>query len=995
MKFHSNDKGILISIDIGEAETRASCTLNHLKLSLSSQQGDRLPLSLWMAHASDTAQMAVAKLLTWVASDEAYEEDFSVRLTHSKILELPDHEAVALGLPERSQFSLKVESDGTLSDPGYQIRWSLKRSGIQTVVISERVGAFIRVGKNWSRLPATHFNLITACERINATLASHDLNERMRAYATLKDYLPQTPGEGVVTSPLLQQFQVFDAGAFSLRMRIEHGRLAFDPVLYARRPASTGDMLTDTDIEPDPLLTNAASEAFVNHLAENTSRYALGGNRFLVLSPHLSRAMTTVKRLRDSQDAEGQRRLFLQPSAVLREEFARDLGEEGLDDILGSLFLETKAYLADRVIGIGIWQKPVLPWIQRRGNDWFPPEDDDLPPSSGLRVETPNGPVDLPLRKAEAEQLREKVQQAIAAKHDFVEHKGQRLPANADTLKALDLVINPLKKPLTDTDAKFALLIEGNYETVGCGQTLAVRGLHSASALPSGLRSELKEHQLHGLRWLQDAWKQGMPGVLLADDMGLGKTIQALTFLAWLKENIPASSDTNAGGVLIVAPTSLLYNWKAEHEKHLEQPGLGDVLQVHGSHLRHVRQPTGKGLNVETLRQADWVLTTYETLKGYQTDFGSVRFRCVVLDEAQKVKSPDTQVTSAAKALNAEFKIAMTGTPVENRRADLWCVSDAVYPGLLGSLKDFSADYERDESREAAAKLKILITTATADSATPQPFMLRRMKQEILDGLPSKASQSELCDMPPAQAACYSEVIATARGNSDPGAKLQAIHSLRMASLHPWLVSEDVDTGGSLDLDAFVSNSARLISLSKILNIIRQCGVNGEKALVFVNSRIMQTWLRIFLAKAFGLPDVALINGTTPSAQRQAAVDRFQTAPPGFGLMLLAPKAAGVGLTITAANHVIHLERWWNPAVEDQCTDRAYRIGQDKPVTIWLPQAVHPDVGIKDHSFDLRLHSLLEHKRLMSRDLLAPVENSAEDTSQLFAETVGNVGNGG
>jgi SNF2 family DNA or RNA helicase len=270
--------------------------------------------------------------------------------------------------------------------------------------------------------------------------------------------------------------------------------------------------------------------------------------------------------------------------------------------------------------------------------------------------------------------------------------------------------------------------------------------------------------------------------------------------------------------------------------------------------------------------------------------------------------------------------------------------------------------------------------------------MMRRMKQEILDGLPLKESKSELCEMPAAQAACYSEVIAKARGNNDPGGKLGAIHALRMASLHPWLVSEEMSTAGSFDLDAFVSNSARLISLAKILSDIRE---RTEKALVFVNSRTMQTWLRVFIAKAFGLPDVALINGTTPSAQRQTVVDRFQNAPAGFDLMLLAPKAAGVGLTITAANHVIHLERWWNPAVEDQCTDRAYRIGQDKPVTIWLPQAVHPDGGIKNHSFDLRLHSLLEHKRLMSRDLLAPVENSAEDTSQLFDETVGSIANSG
>ena len=213
-----------------------------------------------------------------------------------------------------------------------------------------------------------------------------------------------------------------------------------------------------------------------------------------------------------------------------------------------------------------------------------------------------------------------------------------------------------------------------------------------------------------------------------------------------------------------------------------------------------------------------------------------------------------------------------------------------------------------------------------------------------------------------------------------------------MASLHPWLATGEVDVDNEINIRDFVSASARLIGLQRILNQIQKLGTRGEgeKALLFVNSRRMQTWLRVYLAEAYGLPDVALINGATPGVQRQAAVDRFQSSPPGFGLMLLSPKAAGVGLTITAANHVIHLERWWNPAVEDQCTDRAYRIGQKRPVTIWLPQAIHPDVGIRDHSFDIRLHHLLERKRHLSRDLLAPVENVAEDTKQLFDETVGH-----
>jgi SNF2 family DNA or RNA helicase len=162
----------------------------------------------------------------------------------------------------------------------------------------------------------------------------------------------------------------------------------------------------------------------------------------------------------------------------------------------------------------------------------------------------------------------------------------------------------------------------------------------------------------------------------------------------------------------------------------------------------------------------------------------------------------------------------------------------------------------------------------------------------------------------------------------------------------------------------------------------------GEKALIFVNSRKMQDHLLVLFKEKYNLSHVALINGATPEAKRQKAVDDFQESELGFELILLSPKAAGVGFTLTAANHVIHLDRWWNPAVEDQCTDRAYRIGQKKPVTIWIPQAIHPDSDLKDHSFDLRLHDLLEYKRQMSRDLLAPTENREKDTDKLFNEVV-------
>lgn len=959
--------------------------------------GKPLPPSEWMAHASGAALMAVATLKTLADSNEAQMDAEGFTLGHSQLVELPEHEAKALGLPPRAPFALQVQHQGLPSEPHFSLQWQLRQRTGACVVISERQGSLIRVGNQWSRLSATHFHLIEACDRISGAMATQDMDERLRAYASLTTYLPETPGEGVSTSLLLRQFQVFDAGAFTLRLRIENGRLLFDPILYARKTAQSGDEPFDEGNEPEPLLPEAANKDFVENLKENAGRYSLGGGRYVVLSPHLKRAMNTVKRLRDSRDAAAQQRICLEPLAVLREEFARDLGDEGLDEILGSLFLETNSYLAGRVIGIGIWKKPVLPWIKKRGNEWFPPEDENEPPAVGLRVETINGPVDLPLRNAEAKELLQKIQKALKAGDvDFVEHQGHRLPVSKATEEALRSVIDLPRNPPVDPEAKMALLIEGNYETVGFTAKLAPREPKGTACLPSGLLTNLKTHQIDGLKWLQESWRQGMPGVLLADDMGLGKTLQALTFLAWLKENGPANSDPNAGGILIVAPTSLLRNWKAEHDMHFSQPGLGELRQVHGSCIAKMRDGDGKGLDAEKLRRGDWVLTTYETLNRFQDAFAKVRFRCVVLDEAQKVKTPGTQVRDAALALNADFKIAMTGTPVENRRSDLWCISDAVYPSLLGSLKEFSEVYEKEECANSVRSLKDFITKGTSNDetpsgfkASPRPFMMRRMKENVLDGLPKKTSRPRPIDMPSAQAVKFREIVYSALGSTQSGAKLEAIQDLRIASLHPWLTNKSL-AGDVADFpyDNFIADSARIKSLIDILNEIRETD-GGEKALVFVNSRQMQTWLRGLFKKIYNVSDVDLINGATPEKQRQDAVDRFQKSAPGFGLILLSPKAAGVGFTLTAANHVIHLDRWWNPAVEDQCTDRAYRIGQKKDVTVWIPQAIHPDPDLRDHSFDLQLHELLENKRKMSRDLLAPVENKEKDTEQLFKAVVG------
>jgi len=466
-----------------------------------------------------------------------------------------------------------------------------------------------------------------------------------------------------------------------------------------------------------------------------------------------------------------------------------------------------------------------------------------------------------------------------------------------------------------------------------------------------------------------------VPGALLADDMGLGKTYQALALLAWAGQQEP-----HPRPVLIVAPTGLLANWRAEIARHLEPDALGRVVAAYGAELGRLRGGAGRDIDSGTSAldpgawaQAGVVLTTYETMRDYHLSFARQPFAAILYDEAQKLKNPASQITRAAKTLNARFTLAMTGTPVENRLQDLWSIFDVVHPGLLGSSKAFEETYPAEPER-----LQALHDRLTQPLDGQPPVLLRRLKEECLDSLPKKLVRTLPMPMPPRQAEAYNRVVARAlaiKGTGQRGRMLEVLAQLRGVSLHPL----SPDEAGS-DADYF-DDSARLQTLFSLLT---QIAGAAEKVLIFCESLAMQALLAAEIRRRFDLPHpVPRIHGGVSGEARQAAVDTFQARGAGFDAMILSPKAGGVGLTLTAANHVVHLSRWWNPAVEDQATDRAFRIGQTRDVTVYLPQAVHPDPALAATSFDLKLHALMERKRTLSRGLFAPGEDQS-DADALF-----------
>lgn len=452
------------------------------------------------------------------------------------------------------------------------------------------------------------------------------------------------------------------------------------------------------------------------------------------------------------------------------------------------------------------------------------------------------------------------------------------------------------------------------------------------------LKGTLRLYQQVGVRWLHFLAKLGL-GACLADDMGLGKTIQVLSLLLILKREAKGE----AAPSLLVAPASLLANWAAEIERFA--PGLR-LLIAHPSAM-----PAGelKALAPDRLKDVDLVITTYGTLlRGpWMID---VSWNLIVLDEAQAIKNPDARQTRTAKTLKARARVALTGTPVENRLGDLWSIFDFVNPGLLGSPKEFSRFAKRLASgpHPSWGPLRELV----------RPYILRRLKTDrtVIADLPEKTEMKAFCPLSRRQAALYdqavkdlAEQLASVSGIQRKGLVLSFLMRFKQICNHPshWL------RDGTWNED----DSGKWARLRDIAEVV---AARQEKMLIFTQFREVTDPLASFLGSVFTRPGLVL-HGETEVKNRKDLVRRFQDDE-SVGFFVLSLKAGGSGLNLTAASHVVHFDRWWNPAVENQATDRAFRIGQTKNVL------VHKFVcrGTVEEKID----QLIDSKRQLSEELL-------------------------
>lgn len=393
----------------------------------------------------------------------------------------------------------------------------------------------------------------------------------------------------------------------------------------------------------------------------------------------------------------------------------------------------------------------------------------------------------------------------------------------------------------------------------------------------------------------------------------------------------------------------------------------------------------------ERIEKEAWVITSYETMRDKIELFGNIRWGLVVFDEAQRIKTPISLVTECAKSLKQNFVLALTGTPVENSLTDLWSILDAVVPGFMGTLSDFNAKYVKaDDPIKSGRTLHELLTGQYEAAGEPVRLMMRRVKRDCLSALPTKRTEVRAKTMPPEQREAYREAAAGRRLSKSgaapvkgKGSGLQKLQALMNVSLLP----DPIDKGLELT-DDVISRSGRLQALFEILDDIH---AKNEKVIIFVNRVSVIGAVARAIQRRYNLTSIPeTIEGSMLPKARQRVVNRFQTAPAGFDALVLSIRAASTGITLTAANHVIHLERWWNPAVEDQASDRVYRIGQKaSEVVIHIPQAVF-DVNApeSDRSFDAILERFLNKKREMSRSVLVPAvgENDEEELAQTVLE---------
>jgi SNF2 family DNA or RNA helicase len=852
-----------------------------------------------------------------VQDDLVSEQDDFFLITNDQVFWINDIDRKVLGIPLSIPFSISINSNGSLNETEFRFSWNFRNINNSIPVFHQEENNVFEI-ENQIYLPDdVQYEVLNLIKKHNQE-PQKNLEINLEYLARIKGLSNSLVGlRRIFFDKYLENEEVF----FAENIRLD----------FKENTDGTINLLPSIDNEYDESFKKAfdiypkTKSIYNTQLEEKRIRVLIPN----VINPELESLKTKFRKV----GGELKEKILKNPSSYFDE------STFNLD------------HYSKRVYELGYYEPKYYPFIKPFSTDWV----------SGIIIEEASGErVEIKLQnEIEYQNLNEKIKDAELLNSPFIEFKGKNIPlSEAISLKESFLAIKDKKDfnlGFRDSSGKKVLIIYENIEDVSFEDKIPSKIDHVLE-FPQRLRNGIKllDHQKEGIAWLQSLCKASS-GALLADDMGLGKTLQVLAFLDWAIEFQTSINSDKPN--LIVAPVTLLENWENEQKKFFSP--YARVIKYYGNEINST--------NLFNLGKIDIVLTTFETLRSKQLILGKVNWFTVVIDEAQRIKTPGTLVTNAAKALNSEFKIAMTGTPVENSWMDLWCITDFIISGLLGSAKNFNSKYNLS-LKEKSTNIKKLGDEIRSQLGV---YIKRRLKSQILTNLPEKKEFFLPTRMPMLQETEYRKELEYYRKNrGNLNQILSTINRLRMISDHPFLITNNEDFLES-DVNSLVESSAKLLETFRILEEIKS---KNDKVILFTHFEKVQKILQKSILSYFGMP-VNIINGQTANIEisgkfsRQKLIDKFQSKE-GFNIIIMSPIAAGYGLNVTGANHVIHYTRHWNPAKENQATDRVYRIGQEKPVNIYFPLAVINGL----ETFDQKLHSLLKEKNKLSDVSLFPSE---------------------
>lgn len=874
----------------------------------------------------------------------------SYRISHETAVSFSRDERELLTLPPIFPYPLFVGKEGLPQNNSFRLKVNFQKADGTYFMNPEVIGSYIEVRPGCCYMCSeAQYAILKSASSCNAEIGRLKEREKilacsLRYVALIKENAKKIDAR---LDPFLEKIDVVAPDYLSISVKED----------------------TDGTYYASPVILNADGSPYGEKDASEFGRKFKNGSK--AQRSYMGKDRTYYVFDQEQQDGLQQ----IKEARKLTKEQAKTLLLSPQSVFTGAPFRFDRSEYSDRVIEYGAFIAKNYPYLKGVEGGWLPEEVTD----ENVAI------------------LKELIKNAFAKNKSSISYQGK-------TYKLTGAFIEKVmgKDDVTDSTGGSAdgekpkkdrgnLISEENAESVGYEQANEQRRQKRREARFQKLGADLSmeqvlsgfnddvvpfSYQKEGIRWMAQNWKAGYQGVLLADDMGLGKTMQVLGLISGIK-NAYGEKDMNS--VLVVAPVSLLANWESEFIHFVKEGVFEEIVPLYGNSFRDFKRGHDLRLDFSPVAKNRIVLTSYETLRNYDISFGCIDWSFMVLDEAQKIKNPVTLITNAVKSMKYDFAIAITGTPVENAWVDLWSIMDFVEPGRLRDLKNFCNTYQ-NQLKKLQGDMAGQEALGKKLEQELQPIFLRRQKTDYLEGLPHKEVIPKPVLMPPVQREAYEKIIAFAKKGKKKDI-LKVIAMLRDTSLCPHLTSYADSTFENMSVDAFFNMSARLKATFQALVNIK---ARKEKVLIFVTSRKMQRILKRFLEKAFGISIQPPINGELIGLKRQQIVDAFNQKE-GFAILILSAEAGGVGFNITAANHVIHLSRCWNPAKEDQATDRVYRIGQKKEVHVYLPIAQYEG----GDSFDVKLDQLLQYKRSLSQSVIFPTADTEVDGQDMYNELVG------